>query len=142
MRNDPERQLENFLASIPEWMRRLFQNGYGALSESELSECTFDTRVPPLRAEYEAILQRMPARWKEYRQRVERELVAEFLPLLVSKGKPGRKPNDERAERIWALDAEGKTNQEIRETLRARGENLSLEAIESYLKTRRRSLKQ
>ena len=66
MSYDPEKQLEEFLASIPAWMRRLFQNGYGALSESELSECTFDSRVPPLREKYEAILQRMPARWKKY----------------------------------------------------------------------------
>ena len=69
MPNDPEKQLEEFLASIPEWMRRLFQNGYGALSDREISDCTFDSRVSPLKAEYEAILQRIPAKWKEYRIR-------------------------------------------------------------------------
>jgi hypothetical protein len=62
--------------------------------------------------------------------------------LEIKKGKPGRKPNVKLAERIWALDAEGKTNREIQETLNTGGENLSLEAVESYLKKRRRARKQ
>ena len=62
--------------------------------------------------------------------------------LEIKKGKPGRKPNVELAERIWALDAEGKTNREIQETLNTSGENLSLEGVESYLKKRRRARKQ
>jgi hypothetical protein len=100
VRNDPENQLEDFLASIPEWMRRLFQNGYGALSASELSECTFDSRVQPLKAEYETILQKMPARWKEYRKRVEREVKMHFLSSFVPKGKPGR-PLDTKAQEYF-----------------------------------------
>jgi hypothetical protein len=62
--------------------------------------------------------------------------------LEIKKGKPGRKPNVKLAERIWALDAEGKKNREIQETLHTSGENLSLEAVESYLKKRRRARKQ
>ena len=58
--------------------------------------------------------------------------------LEIKKGKPGRRPNVDLAERIWALDAEGKTNREIRETLKANGLSTSLEAVEAYLKTRRR----
>ena len=139
VRKDPEKRLEEFLASIPEWMRRLFQNGYGALTESELSECTFNTDLRPLREEYEAILQRLPARWKAYRRRVERELVANFLPSFVSRGKPGPKSNDELAERIWTWHDAGKTSREIQEILRAEGQNLSPAAVESYLKTRRRN---
>lgn len=142
MCNEPEKQLENFLASIPEWMRRFFQNGYGALSGSELSECTFNGDVSPRRAEYEAILQRMPARWKAYRKRVERELVANFLPLFVSRGKPGRKRNDKVAERIWSLTDAGNTSRGIQAALKNDGINLTLEGIESYRKTRRRPRKQ
>ena len=62
--------------------------------------------------------------------------------LEIKKGKPGRKLNVELAERIWALKAEGKTNREIQERLNASGKNLSLEAVESYLKKRRRARKQ
>jgi len=58
--------------------------------------------------------------------------------LEIKKGKPGRKPNLELAERIWALDDAGKTNREIQETLKADGLSTSLEAVEAYLKTRRR----
>ena len=62
--------------------------------------------------------------------------------LEIKKGKPGRKLNVELAERIWALKAEGKTNRVIQETLNTSGENLSLDAVESYLKARRRARKQ
>jgi len=41
-------------------------------------------------------------------------------------------------QRIWKLDAEGKTNREIQQILSAEGVNRSLEAVEAYLKTRRR----
>ena len=58
--------------------------------------------------------------------------------LEIEKGKPGRKPNVELAERIRALDAEGKTNREIKETLSDDSVNLSLDGVESYLKTRRK----
>jgi hypothetical protein len=140
--NDPEKQLEELLASIPAWMRRLFQNGYGALSESELAECTFDSGVQPLREKYEAILQGMPARWKEYCRRVDREVVANFSPSFRSRGKPGRKPNDELAERIWSLSDAGNTSREIQAALKNDGINLTVEGIESYRKTRRRPRKQ
>ena len=137
MSHNPEQELEQFLASIPEWMQRLFQKGYGALSEGELYECTSNSDVLPLRAEYESILQQMPARWKEYRKRVKREWETNFLSDLLPKAKPGRKQNVELAQRIWALDAQGKSNREIQEMLNAGGESLSLEAVESYLKKRR-----
>lgn len=59
--------------------------------------------------------------------------------LEIKKERPGRKPNVELAERIWALDGAGKTNREIQETLKANGLCTSLEAVEAYLKTRRRT---
>jgi len=58
--------------------------------------------------------------------------------LKVKKGKPGPKPNVELARRIWALDAEGKTNRQIHEIVNSEVWNISLEAVESYLKTRRK----
>jgi len=58
--------------------------------------------------------------------------------LEIKKGKPGRKPNVELAERIWALRDEGKTSKKILNSLKADGVNLSLEGVEAYLKTRRR----
>jgi hypothetical protein len=71
-----------------------------------------------------------------------RGVLRSFIEIAVGKVKRGRPVRDELSEQILALDAEGKTNQEIHETLSASGEHLSLEGVEAYLKTRRRSLKQ
>jgi hypothetical protein len=81
---------------------------------------------------------------KLYRQLFDDAVAAYFRhrPGLEIKGKRGRKPKLELAERIWALKAEGKKNVEIQKILNASGESLSLEAVESYLKTRRRARKQ
>ena len=138
MFDDPEKQLEQFLVSIPEWMRRFFQNGYRALVESEVVVLMDSSDLQRLQSEYESILQQMPTRWKEYRNRRKREFVGAILPMIVPQGKPGRKLNAKLAERIWALDAARKTNREIQEILNASGENLSLEGVEYYLKRRRR----
>jgi hypothetical protein len=42
----------------------------------------------------------MPARWKEYRKRVEREVKMHFLSSFVPKGKPGR-PLDTKAQEYF-----------------------------------------
>lgn len=60
--------------------------------------------------------------------------------LKIEKRKPGRKRKAELAELIWALaDDEGKTSREIQRILEAKSENLTIEAVESYRKTRRRN---
>jgi hypothetical protein len=58
--------------------------------------------------------------------------------LEIKKGRPGRKPNVQLAERIQAWRAAGKTNKQIQDLLRAEGLSLSLEGVESYSKSRRR----
>jgi 3-hydroxy-3-methylglutaryl CoA synthase len=93
-----------------------------------------------LRPQFERILQRIPAEWKKY-QRNAKKARDSFAALYAPtpRGKLGRKENAELAERIWKLDAEGKTNLEIKQTLEEEeGKHYSLAGIESYLKTRRR----
>ena len=141
MSKNPEKQLEEFLASKPEWMRRYFQKGMGSLNRDEIVETLQSSEIITLTSEYKKILQLMPDKWKEYRKR--QKLDAQpLIQILVPKATPGRKLNSELAEQIWKLDAEGKTNQEIQQTLKDRKVNLSLEAVESYLKKRRRARKQ
>jgi hypothetical protein len=138
----PEKQLEEFLASAPAWKQRCLLTGFCSLNHDEIQEWSNnldeDSR---LTKEYERILQLMPAKWKEYRKRQKAE-AQPLIQMLVPKGNAGRKQNVELAERIWALDAEGKTNRQIQATLNNSGEHLSLEAVESYLKKRRRAHKQ
>jgi hypothetical protein len=61
--------------------------------------------------------------------------------LEIKKGKPGRKAEIVLADRIWKLKAEGKTVPQIQAIFKAEGQHFSREKIESYLKTRRKSLK-
>jgi hypothetical protein len=61
--------------------------------------------------------------------------------LEIKKGKAGRKAEIELAERIWKLKAEGRTVPQMQAIFKAEGQHYSREKIESYLKTRRKSLK-
>lgn len=143
MSDDAERELAAFLAGLPDYQRK-------ALNEEGLSLTPDEWRLftdwlstsdnfETLYKEHIRLLRHVPARMKEYRKRVIRQHGAGSADALnIPKGNPGRKPNAILAERIWELDAAGKSNREIRETLNAGGENLSLEAVESYLKNRRR----
>lgn len=147
MSDDAEKDLEAFLSTVPAYMRKEFEQGFYSLTEDEMNQlasCLPDgpersarlRREAELSEEYERLLKRVPAKLKEYRNRLTRDVLRAYGPLLP-KASPGRKKNVELAERIWALDAQGKSNREIQETLNAGGESLSLEAVESYLKKRR-----
>jgi hypothetical protein len=61
--------------------------------------------------------------------------------LEITKGKAGRKAEIELAEHIWKLKAEGRTVPQMQAIFKAEGLHYSREKIESYLKTRRKSLK-
>ena len=58
--------------------------------------------------------------------------------LELAKPKRGRKEQCELFQRILSLKTEGKTSAKIQETLEYEGRSISIEAVESYLKTRRR----
>lgn len=88
----------------------------------------------------------LPALASRIYQQAYHDAVAAYLrhrpDLKIRKGRPGRKPNVELAERIWALHDAPKTSRKIQQILAAEGVNLTLEAIEAYLKTRRRKPQQ
>ena len=145
MSNDAEKDLSAFLASLPAYKRKELEQGLSSLTRDEMNQWASACITPvdgimrdvQLTAEYERLLQLFPARLKEYRKRLMQES-QKTLASLLPKGKPGRKPNAALAKRIWALHNAGKTSREIQEILRAEGRNLSTEAVEAYLKTRRR----
>jgi hypothetical protein len=58
--------------------------------------------------------------------------------LRLAKSKPGRKQERELFQRIVSLKLEGKTVPQIQAELERDGRSISKEAVESYLKTRRR----
>lgn len=90
MSHNPEKELEEFLASTPAWMQRCLLTGFGSLNHDEIREWSNNLDEDfRLTKEYERILQQIPAKWRAYRKR----LKAEAQPLiqsLVPKGKAGR----------------------------------------------------
>jgi hypothetical protein len=141
----PEEDLEQFLAPLSALMKMVLQYDYSSLDDPSISQeeklewIKNQDKEAELRPKYEAILQRNPVEWTEYCRRAKQidKLMARQY-RIAPRGKLGRKPQTELAERIWKLDVEGRTNSEIQQILNAEGKSLSLGAIESYLKTRRR----
>jgi hypothetical protein len=109
--NNPDAELEEFLARLPAWMRRTFQEGFPSLTQAEIVEWTNNAdEVFRLTAEYERILQRSPVRWREYRERLKREArqFARYMAqYLVPKGKPGAPRKDELAREAALLYQRG-----------------------------------
>lgn len=149
--DSPEQQLQAFLNSLPEWRRKWLKHEAPfdpdwisqksakasreeiAVAKEQLTAWAgnLDQDIT-IRERYEALLRPIPSRWREYREKMKRIALSD-LP----KSKPGRKSKTELAERIWQL-FEGSTSIEIHQKLKSEGATYSLEAIESYLKTRRR----
>lgn len=141
--NDPEQ----FLATLPDLMRRYLEHDWSCLADPSFSRedvsqfCEWlQDKEPDARREYERLLRHDRIKWNEYCQKAQ-QLEKSTLSLfrIAPKGMPGRKMETELAERIWKLRAEGKTVFQIQEIFRAEGQHRSKEQIESYLKTRRRS---
>lgn len=96
MPKSPEKQLDEFLASIPAWMQRYFLTGFASLYQSEILEWSNNLdEVMRLTPEYERILKQIPVKWKAYRHRLKQENAMAF-GSLVPKGKAGR-PVDSKA---------------------------------------------
>lgn len=107
MSKDSEMGLQEFLAPLPAWLRRTLEKDFPSLTQAEILEWakSFD-EVFRLTAEYERILEHIPVRWREYRERRKREArrTAQYeAQFLVSKGKPGRPPKDELATEAMRL---------------------------------------
>lgn len=162
MAQSPEQELADFLAPLPLWLQKVLWQDYSSMTDVDefnykdsmfpfAAEALKETggwqpeRYPQtaeeLRPKFEQILQRCGrAEWKKYcdNAKATRKADADRYVQLPH-GKPGRKRNDEMDARIWALRSAGMTTRQIQETLNARGENMSLEAVEAYFKTRRRT---
>jgi hypothetical protein len=157
----PEQQLADFLAPLPQWLQKAlwystmtdlesysWADSINPFAADELQELKANPGWHPeryphtadeLRPKFEDILQSCPAKWKLYcdNARAARKADADSH-VQMPRGKPGRKRNDELAEKIRTLHDAEKTSREIQKTLAAGGLTISLEAVEAYLKTRRR----
>jgi hypothetical protein len=110
---DPVKELEDFLSSLPSWQRKYLESE--SPTEAELSEYVaasgtsvqmFDQDT--IRRKYETLLQKVPTRWREYVRR-KKKLASSFVP----KGKPGRPPDHQTLERVLQLKSQRKSLREI-----------------------------
>ena len=140
---DAERELEEFLSSLPAYKRKVFELYTIPMTMEEVAQSLAEPlpeagQVDELEERYMQLLERIPEKAKWYKRR-HKKIFGAFSPgMPMPNVKRGRKPNMELAERIWLLRKSGKTNPEIQKILAAEGENRTLEAVEAYLKTRRR----
>lgn len=118
MSKEAERELAAFLAALPAYQRKAFESGIPSLTQDELQQWT-EWLVSPagnfdaLRQEYFRLLQAVPAKLKEYREREKREhlqyLVSPYLPSIPV----GRPRLDELAEEAALLKRVGKSYAQI-----------------------------
>jgi hypothetical protein len=108
---NPEKELEEFLMPLPAWARRFLQLGFPSLVQSEIADWARNPdEVFKLKTEYERILQRIPVKWREYRERLKREAdqTARYeAQFLVPKGKPGAPRKNELAQKAALLQSQG-----------------------------------
>ena len=117
----PERELEQFLAAQPSWLRKLLQAD-NALSPEEQA-CLVQQDWPEIYGQaldkYVLLLGRCPAKLREYRELQKRhaaESAVAFLPAL----KPGARRLDSFALEAKELEASGLTQADIAAELNKR----------------------
>lgn len=143
---DAEKALEEFLSGLPSYKRKVFELDFESLTQDEVTLTVAEPlreagQVDEFEARYMQLLEQIPERAKWYKRR-QKEIFGEFSPgMPMPKIKRGRRPNVELAELIWSLHDSGKTSPEIQKILAAKSWNLTIQAIEAYLKTRRRNAK-
>ena len=164
MAQSPEDELAEFMAPLPQWLQKILWHDHSSMTDlekfhfndsinpftaGELQELRTTAGWQPeryphtadeLRPRFEQILRRCNrAEWKRYCDNARAARNASADPFVrMPRGKPGRKRNDELAERISALSDADKTSREIQTILQADEVILSVEGVEAYLKKRRR----
>jgi hypothetical protein len=134
--HNPEKELEEFLASIPAWMQRCLLTGFGSLNQDEIREWSINLDEDlRLTKEYERILQQIPAKWREYRKRLKVE-AQPLIEILVPKGKAGRPRKTALAQEAVELQQRGMNFPQIAAELNKRhGEDTTtLAAVPKLIK--------
>jgi hypothetical protein len=94
MSSDPERDLEQFLAGLPPYQRKAFEEGISSLTEDECIQACRDLFLTDnaLRTNYERLVRPIPAKWKDYRERKARDAAhASLIGMPANpKGRPRR----------------------------------------------------
>jgi hypothetical protein len=117
-RKAPERELEEFLGSLPSWKRRLLLYDYDGLYSDAHDRAAWEESGCELlvndrtQNQYEEIIRQIPSAWKSHLNK-KRGL----SPLLVAKGRPGRPRKQALAAKARHLLREGRNNPQIAEEI-------------------------
>jgi hypothetical protein len=97
--NNPEEELEQFLAAQPSWLRKILQLDYSLTTDEHLAWSASDwwQEGGKVQEEYLRLLQRVPKRWRAYCKRKKADALRS-LPTVPA-GRPRRDG--------LALEAEG-----------------------------------
>jgi hypothetical protein len=132
--NTPEKELEQFLAPLPAWLRMVLEQDFSSFPQDKLPDwMNYDLADQDrLKQEYERILQRIPQEWKKYRRRA--TLASQMAP--TPKGKPGRPGKTALAKEAASLHREGENNPQIAIELNKRHgqDTTTAEAVRKLLK--------
>jgi len=131
-----EKDLAEFLAAQPSWVRKVLLRDFSLNSEeSEACENADFNDLAAREREYRAILQRIPAKWREY-CRESRRLALANVPM----GKAGRPRKDDLAEEASRLKRAGKSYAGVANEINRRHGTgtTSPEAIRKLLSSRKR----
>jgi len=149
-----ERELETFLCALPGFRRKEFEHGMSSFTQAEMDEWLKQERENPNtgpadRQEYERLVRRIPALWREYRKRLRKEY-GPFAPVMLPPNPEGRPRRDAIAEEAQRLKKSGLSYAKIAMRLnQERGpsrlllseETITGEQIRGLLKYRRRQPK-
>lgn len=134
-----EEELQQFLATKPSWLRKLLQLDFSLSPDDHVawSQSVWwwqDGGEKKAREEYESILRRIPARWRQYRKRLKENALND-----IPAGQPGRPRKDSIAEEATRLRSEGKSYAQIAILLNHKYPNnpTSPEAVRKLLDSRK-----
>jgi hypothetical protein len=92
-----EEELAKFLADVPVYRRKAFEQGLSSLTQEEMNEYVMELVENPNSGafwrEYERLIRQIPAKWSEYRQR-EIHDAARIKALLLPANPEGRPRKD------------------------------------------------
>jgi hypothetical protein len=142
----PETQLEEFLAPLPAYIRKVLEQGLSSLTQEERTKWFADAAVDnfesaaALQEKYLHIIKRIPARVREYREREIRDWARNLTSLSLLPANPeGRPRKDDLADKAALLKKSGRSYAQIAMRLnREHGEGTTTkENIRGLLKARR-----
>ncbi len=118
MSNNPEGDLEQFLATVPACIRKEFESGALSLTQDEVYEWSKVDLAVRLRLleEYQRLLRCIPAKWREYRARESKANAQLMFPANQS----GRPRKDTIAQEAVELQQRGMNSPQIAAELNKR----------------------